>query len=104
MHDKYGKDGLVVYSVVLDDPKDAELRATGDRYLAKVKVPFPILYLDMAQAESFKKLRLDNFPGVFVFNRANKYVKKLPETNDKGEQDDVDYDAIEKSVQSLLKE
>ena len=37
MHDKYGKDGLVVYSVLLDDPKDAGLRATGDKYLAKVR-------------------------------------------------------------------
>ena len=104
MHEKYGKDGLVVYSVLLDDPKDAGLRATGDKYLAKIKVPFPIVYLDMPPAEWSKKLRLNAYPGAFVFNRANKYVKKMPETNDKGDQDEVDYDVIEKIVQSLLKE
>jgi hypothetical protein len=104
MHDKFAKQGLVVYSVLLDDPKDAKLRAAGDRYLTRVKVPFPLAYLDMPQKESFGKLRLESFPGVFVFNRANKYVKKMPETNDKGEQDEVDYDVIEKTVQSLLKE
>ena len=104
MQHKYGKDGLVVYSVLLDDPKDAGLRAAGDSYLAKVKVPFPIVYLDMPPADWSKKLRLDSYPGVFIFNRANKYVEKLPKINAKGEQEDFEYTDIEKTVQSLLKE
>ena len=104
MHDKYGERGLVVYSVLLDDPKDAGLRASGDSYLNKVKVPFPIVYLDMPSAEWSKKLRLDSYPGVFVFNRANKYVEKLPKINAKGEQEDYEYGDIDKTVQTLLKE
>ena len=104
MHDKYGKDGLVVYSVLIDDPKDAVIRATGDNYLAKVKVPFPLVYLDMPRAELEKKLRINGSPGIFIFNRANKYVKKLPETNDKGEEEEIEHDVIEKTIQSLLKE
>jgi hypothetical protein len=104
MHDKYGKDGLVVYSVLLDDPKDAAIRATGDRYLGNVKVSFPIVYLDMPPADWSKKLRLDAYPGVFIFNRANKYVEKLPRTKANGDQEDFEYADIEKTVQSLLKE
>jgi hypothetical protein len=103
MHDKYGKDGLVVYSVVLDDPKDAANRKVGQNYLAKVKVPFPVVYLDLPPAEWSKRLRLDSYPGVFVFNADNKYVQKQPVVNAKGETEDVDYDRIEAAVRSLLK-
>ena len=51
-----------------------------------------------------KKLRINAYPGVFIFNRANKYVEKLPKKKANGDEIDVEYEDIEKTVLSLLKE
>jgi hypothetical protein len=104
MQDKYAKDGLVVVGVLLDDPQDQGTRAAGLKYLDKVKPPFENAYLDAKPEVWQKKLRLDTFPGVFIFNRDNQYVKKLPVVNEKGEEvEEVDYDVVEKTVADLLK-
>jgi hypothetical protein len=104
MHDKYSKDGLVVTGVLLDDPKDARMRADGLKYLGKQKPSFENLYLDEKEELWKAKLRIDGFPGVYVFNRDNRYVKKLPVLDDKGEtKEEVDYDVVEKVVADLLK-
>ena len=104
MQDKYGKDGLVVLGVLLDDPKDKTLRADGMKYLAKAKPTFENVYLDVPVEVWQKKLRLDGYPGVYVFNRDNYHVKKLPLLDDKGEEKEaVDYDVVEKAVTDLMK-
>jgi len=104
MHDKYGKDGLVILGVLLDDPKDKTLRADGLKYLAKVKPPFENLYLDAPPEVWQKKLRIDGYPGVYVFDRDNRHVKKLPVLDEKGEEKEpVDYDVVEKAVADLMK-
>src|SRR5262245_29489474 len=43
MHDAYAKDGLVILSMNLDDPKDAEVRAKVGEVLKREKVPFTAL-------------------------------------------------------------
>jgi len=104
MQQKYGKDGLVVLGVLLDDPKDATLRADGLKYLDKVKPPFENVYLDAKMEEWQKKLRINGYPGVYVFNRDNHHVKKLPVLDDKGEEkEEVDYDVIDRVVANLMK-
>jgi hypothetical protein len=104
MHEKYGSDGLVVLGVLLDDPTDDRLRADGLKYLGKVKPPFENVYLDAPPEVWQKKLRLTGYPGVYVFNRDNHHVKKLPVLDDKGEEkEEVDYDVVEKVVANLMK-
>lgn len=104
MQDKYGKQGLVVLGVLLDDPRDDTIRAAGLKYLDRVKPSFENVYLDARPEVWQKKLRFENYPGVFVFNRDNQYVKKLPLLNEKGEEvEEVDYDVVEKTVTDLLK-
>jgi hypothetical protein len=104
MQDKYKKEGVVVLGVLLDDPKDAKLRADGLKYLGKVKPTFENIYLDAPPEVWTKKLRLEGYPGIFVFNRENQYVKKLPVLDDKGdEKEAVDYEVVEKTVTGLLK-
>jgi hypothetical protein len=103
MHDKYGKDGLVILTVTLDDPKDATARASVERYLGrtlakgKKELPFRTLNLDV---DPTKLPPTVNFgggsPGVFVFNRENRYVKKLQPGESTPE-------AIEKAISELIK-
>lgn len=97
MHKKLAKQGLAIYSVILDDPKDAATRAGGKRYLDKIKPPFPVVYLDNRK-EWKEKLNISSFPRVFVFNQNNKYVLNLPE-----DMEDVNYEKIDKAVELLLK-
>ncbi len=104
MHNKYSKDGLVVLGVLLDDPKDAALLASGKKYLAKQKPPFPNVILDAPLEVWQKKLRFDVYPGVYVFDRENRIAKKLPVNDEKGEEKEpVDYDVVEKTVTDLLR-
>lgn len=104
MHDKYAKDGLVILGTVLDDPKDKKVRQDTLGYLAKMKVPFAtpaVTDYDTAM----KKIGLQTYPMVYVFNRDNLYVKKLPVYNADGEEAEpaTDYDALEKTIATLLK-
>jgi hypothetical protein len=102
MLDKYGKDGLVILGVTLDDPKDATARKNVVEYLQKRKVPFDNVNLESPRP---KTLDFGGFvPGAFVFNRDNHHVKKLPRIDDKGEPvEEFDYDVIEKIVADLLR-
>lgn len=103
MRDKFGKDGLEVLGVLLDDPKDKVLRADGEKYLAKAKPNFANVYLDAPPEVWQKKLRFDSYPGVYVFNRNNEYVKKLPLLDEKGDvKEEVDYDVVENVVVGLM--
>lgn len=105
MHDKYSKDGLVVLGVLVgEDLKDAKTRASGVKYLEKQKVGFETLYLDEPEDVWQKKLRINGYPGIYVFNRDNQFVKKLPVLDEKGDPtEEVEYDVVEKAVTNLMK-
>ena len=104
MHEKYGKNGLVILTVTVDDPKDAAARAAVEKFLAKKSYPFRTMNLDGDQ----EKLPTLDFgggvPGVFVFDRDNRYVKKLPlyDRDRKETVEEFDYDLIEKAVAGAL--
>jgi hypothetical protein len=96
---KYGKNGLVVLGVTLDDPKDAKALAAVRAYLEKNKVPFRNVALDVPPDKLPSTLRFNGVPGVFVFNRDGRYVKKLPVLDARGEPvEDFDYAAVDKAV------
>jgi hypothetical protein len=103
MHERYAKDGLVILTVTLDDPKDAKTRASSEGFLAKVKPPFKTLNLDATPEKLPPTLNFNGFPGAFVFNRQNRYVKKLPLIDAKGEPiEEFDYDVLTKAATTAL--
>jgi hypothetical protein len=107
MHKKYAKDGLVAVSVALDDTKDEnfpKVRERIQKFLDKQGAEFPNLILAAPSEEWTRNLKIDGPPAVFVFNRENRWVKRLPLVDDKGRLiEDVNYATVEKVVQELLK-
>jgi hypothetical protein len=111
MHDKYGKDGLVVLTVTLDEDVEAtpeeraRNRAKIGKYLTKKKLPFATYDLDFdpkkpPQALSFR----DGVPRLFVFNRDNQYTLRLPVVNEKREVlKEVEPEPIEKAIAEAVK-
>src|SRR5438093_274023 len=109
MHDKYAKDGLVVLTVTLDDPKDVKARASVEKFLGTRlfkgrKPPFRTLNLDANPDRLPPTLNFNGFPGAFVFNRENRYVKKLPLLDAEGQPlEEFSEDAFEKAALEALK-
>jgi hypothetical protein len=107
MLDKYGKDGLVVIGVTLDGPKETKARESAAAYLDKQKVPFRNVALDVPPEKLPANLAFivkSGVPGAFVFNRDNRYVKKLPLLDAKDEPiEEMDYDVVEKVVAEQIK-
>jgi thiol-disulfide isomerase/thioredoxin len=96
MQQKHGKDGLVAVSLSVDPPKDM---AKAVQFLEKVKAYDVInLYLNEDGAFWQAKFRIDGPPLVFVFDRDNRIALRLPVADEA-----VDYAAIEKKVEELLK-
>lgn len=110
MHEKYAKDGLVVLSVTIDEDKDAKERASyvekTNKYLSKVRPPFRTYDLDFDRERPPATLTFsDGNPRVFVFDRRNKFVLRLPEVDPmRAETKPVDYDAVEKAVGEAVKQ
>ena len=76
MQNRYGKDGLVVVSVNLDDPARVPLRAKVEKFLKDQKATTTNLILDEKEEVVLKKFHFEGeLPTVFVFNRAGKYVR-----------------------------
>jgi len=98
MQSQYAKDGLLVISVNLDDPADAELRERVVKFLQSRNANTVNVQLTDPPDLWEKKLGIEGFPAVFVFNRQGKYAR-FP-SNEKAESDHTD---IEKLVVELLK-
>src|SRR5947207_501898 len=99
MRKKYGKDGLVVVTVSLDDPKDPEARARVLEFLEQVKAA-DLIHLNLdAPLEVWRtKFKIDSPPALFIFDRENHLAHREPV----GE-NEVDHEAVEKKVRELLK-
>jgi hypothetical protein len=107
MHDKHGKDGLVVFTVTLDSPTDVKARQKVEAYLAKRKLPFRTMNLDQQDPKK-PPLTLDfggGVPGVFVFNRDNRHVLKLPQlaTPTNSEEKAYDLDVLHAAIEAEMK-
>jgi hypothetical protein len=104
---KYGKDGLAVLGVTLDNPKEIKAHESVRTWLAQKKVPFRNVVLDVdpdKRPPSLRAVTQIGVPGAFVFNRSGQYVKKLPLIDAKDEPvEEMDYDTIEKVVAGEIK-
>src|SRR4051794_26254260 len=81
MHNTYGKDGLVVLTVTMDEDAEATAeeraanRAKIGKYLTKRKLPFATYDLTFDPKKPPPPLTFsDGVPRVFVFNRDNQFV------------------------------
>jgi thiol-disulfide isomerase/thioredoxin len=97
---KYKDKGLACVSVSLDPVGDKAKVEKANEFLRKVNATFTNLILDEPFEVWQKKMGLDGPPCVVVFDRMGRRVKKLPN----GENEPVDYTAIEKLVAELLKQ
>jgi thiol-disulfide isomerase/thioredoxin len=96
LHRKYARDGFVAVSVSLDNPEDAGVRASVERFLTRQQAHFTNVILQARPEEWQKKLNIDGPPCVYVFDRDNRSVQKLV-----GD-DQINYQRIEEEVVKLL--
>jgi thiol-disulfide isomerase/thioredoxin len=95
---KYGDD-LVAITVNLDDPNDKDVRARNEKTLQTKQATNTInVLLDEKPDFWQKKLKIESFPTVFVFNKEGKYEKRYPE-----DKEDFNYTDIGQVVAELLK-
>lgn len=105
MHDKYTKEGFEVIAVATDKTSEVKALARAREFLqSKLKVPFLAVHVDSTTFDYDKKISTEGVPAVFIFDRDNRWVQRLPSFDDKGNvKDEVDYDLIEQTVATLLK-
>jgi hypothetical protein len=79
MQDTYGKDGLVILSVNLDDPKDAELRPKVVDVLAREKASFSAVA--PATKEDIEPIvdnwKVSSIPLNVIYGRDGKVAKRI---------------------------
>ncbi len=99
MHRKYGKKGLAVVSLSLDDPTDKKAVAEAEKFLREHKALFTNVLLNEEFGEGFEKLDIGAIPAVFLFGPDGKEVKRFT-MDDPNNQ--FTYDEVEKAVAALL--
>jgi len=98
LHQKYARDGFAAVSVHLDGQAKVP-REKVEKFLLRQDAAFLNLVLDAPAAQWQKKLKIDGPPCVYVFDRANRIVKKWPVLDARGRMvEGVDYSAIGKLV------
>ena len=103
MQNKYGKDGVVAMSVSLDDPNEKDNKDKVLKFLESQKATFSNYILDEKPELWQEKLKIDGPPVIYVFDRDNHFVKKLPVISDKeSEAEQAEYSIVEKVVAKLL--
>ena len=97
---KYGSDLVAVTVNLLDDGQDLnDEKAKAEKFLqSKGGADLTNLILDEKEDVWSKKLKVETFPTVFVFNQDGKYEKRYPEDQEK-----FNYEDIGKVVAGLLK-
>jgi hypothetical protein len=101
MHNKYARDGFVALSVSIDDPSNKEEFQSVLKFLKDKKADFTNVILDEDPAVWQEKLKISGTPCIYVFDRDNRIDMKL--AGDDKRYPEVDFGAIEKRVQELLK-
>src|SRR5262249_6493711 len=110
MQKKYAREGLVVIPVAVDTDPDAKERAKWrdktNEYLAERKYSFPTYDLEFDRAKPPPAVTwADATPRVFVFNRDNQYLLRLPVTDDKREVvKPAEHEDIEKAIAEAVKQ
>ncbi|MFN4260663.1 MAG: TlpA family protein disulfide reductase [Gemmataceae bacterium] len=96
MQHQWGKDGLIVMTLDLDDPEDMDIRQDVVKFLKDNKIT--LLNLVIAEGDDLNtwldKLDVGAFPTTFVYDRDGKLVKRF---------EGAEPAEIEKYVQQQLK-
>lgn len=98
MHTRYAKDGLVAISVALttDDTVGTDEYNRIAKFLNKSNATIRNFVLDEPGELWQKKLGINGPPCIYLFDKDNRFVKKMVE-------DDVDFAVLEKTIRELLK-
>lgn len=101
MYQKYGRKGLQVVSLSLDDTTDAKAVEAAKRFLTDKKATFLNVLLDEEFGVGFEKLNINAIPAVFLYGPDGKELQRFT-------MDDVNnqftYQQVEEKVASLLGE
>jgi cytochrome c biogenesis protein CcmG/thiol:disulfide interchange protein DsbE len=101
MNQKYGKKGLQVISLSLDDTTDAKAVEAARKFLAEKKATFLNVLLDEELGVGFEKLNINAIPAVFLYGPDGKEIQRFT-------MDDVNnqftYQQVEEKVAALLGE
>jgi thiol-disulfide isomerase/thioredoxin len=101
MNQKYGKKGLQVISLSLDDTTDAKAIESAKKFLTEKKATFLNVLLDEELGVGFEKLNINAIPAVFLYGPDGKELQRFT-------MDDVNnqftYQQVEEKVAALLGE
>lgn len=95
MHNKYGKDGLVVVSVCVDPPA---LKPQVQNYLNSINAQCINVLLDEPFDLLEQKMRIPSFPCYYVFDRQGKWVQFVSEPGE------INNEAVDRLLMQLLNE
>jgi thiol-disulfide isomerase/thioredoxin len=99
LHNKYGRKGLQVVSLSLDDPSDAKAVDEAKKFLREKKAPFLNVLLDEDYGVGFEKLDIGAIPAVFLYDATGKEIERFTMDDPKNQ---FTYEQVEKKVESLL--
>jgi thiol-disulfide isomerase/thioredoxin len=99
MHHRFGKKGLAVVSLSLDDPTNKSAVAEAEKFLKQSNSVVTNVLLDEESGEGFEKLKINAIPAVFIYGPDGKEVKRFT-MDDPNNQ--FTYDEVEKAVAALL--
>jgi thiol-disulfide isomerase/thioredoxin len=96
LHDRYGHKGLVVVSVSVDPPDDADARKAAKAFLVKQKAEFRNVILTDKAEEWQEKWQVGGPPIFFLFDRQGRLVTRWDEK--------IDLAEVEKRIAVLVEE
>jgi thiol-disulfide isomerase/thioredoxin len=99
MHRKFGKKGVKVVSLSLDDPDDSSAIAEAEKFLKEKKSVITNILLDEGSGGGFEKLKINAIPAVFLYGPDGKEVKRFTMDDTKNQ---FTYDEVEKAVSALV--
>jgi len=99
MHKKYGKKGLAVISLSLDDPTDQAAVAAAEKFLKEQKSQVTNVLLDEAEGAGYEKLKTNTIPAVFLYGPDGKEVQRFTMDDTRHQ---FTYEEVEKAVGDLF--
>ena len=96
LQQKYGKDGLAVVSVSVDDVTDPEVRERVKAFLQQQHATTRNLLLAEKPDIWIAKLKMNSIPSMFLFDRQGRLINRWTGN-------DLDLNVIEKRIEELLK-
>lgn len=105
IHDKYAASGLTVIAANIDKADDAKAKGRLEEFLTdKIRPKYATVNVDPKSFDYDRQINTEGVPAAFVFNRENRWVGRWPVFSADGKTilQEVDYDAIEKTVAELL--